>query len=78
MTKKNATQVKKLKLKLQSFYKVSPKEALAVYNALDWAHIEAEDVCYNDKTKKTLARLRDLAAVAIGKPTISQMEEEDY
>ena len=78
MTKKSTSQVKKLKLKLQSFYKVSPEEALTVYNALDWAHIEAEDVCCNDKTKKTLARLRDLAAVAIGKPTTSQMEEEDY
>ena len=77
MTKKNAIQVKKLKLKLQSFYKVSPKEALAVYNALDWAYNEAYDG-YNAKTRKTLARLRDLAAVATGKPTISQMEEEDY
>lgn len=79
MTKKNLAAVKKLKLKLQSFYKVGPKEAKAVYKALSWAHEESQ-LSYQSSNVvvSTLARLRDLAAVAVGKPTLAQLDEDDY
>ena len=79
MTKKQKAANGRLKVKLQSFYRTSDKEAHDVFNALDWAYTEADGTFYgNNTTMKTLARLRDLAAVSIGKPTLAELEEENY
>ena len=79
MTKKKKSSQGKLKVKLQSFYRVGDKEAHRVFEALDWAYTEANGCFYdNNTTTKTLARLRDLAAVSIGKPTLAELEEENY
>ena len=79
MTKKQKEADGRLRVKLQSFYRTGDKEAHAVFNALDWAYTEADDNFYGNNTiMKTLARLRDLAAVSIGKPTLAELEEENY
>ena len=79
MTKKQAAAHGRLQVKLQSFYKTGPKEAQAVFEALEWAYEQADQEYYgSSKIQKTLARLRDLAAVAVKKPTLAQIEEEDY
>ena len=67
----------KLKVSPTSFYKAGPKEALLIYQTLNEAY-EDSKYSMSSSRKKMLRRLRDLAAVAVGKPTIEQLEEEDY
>jgi len=70
----------RLKVKPQSFYSIADKkQSREVFKALDWAYEQADDTFYGyGKTYAILKRLRDLAAVSLGKPTTTDMEEEDY
>lgn len=73
MPKKNQ---KKLKVEPISFHKAGPKEAKLIFNVLDQCYNHM--YVLNKKESDMLQRLRDLAAVAAGKPTTEQLEEEDY
>ena len=74
--KKKLVTLNRKKVKMEPFYKASPKQALVLYRALSRAYDETRDYLYGAE-KKALARLRDMAAVAVGKPTLFELYEED-
>lgn len=74
--KKKLVSLARKKVKFEPFYKSSLKEALVLYRALNKAYNETRDYLYGAE-KKALARLRDMAAVAVGKPTLFELYEED-
>ena len=74
--KKKLVSLARKKVKFEPFYKSSPKQAHVLYRALNKAYNETRDYLYGAE-KKALARLRDMAAAAVGEPTLFELYEED-
>lgn len=67
--------VKKKEVKLTNIKPMAAEYSpMIVFNALDTAYIEA-GYSLSGQQKKVLGRLRDMAAVAAGKPTLAELED---